>query len=483
MSIAFTFGSLGDIITLSQIAIQLGRTLAGDVTGSSQQYKDLRDELSAFTRVIETYQQHEVTPLFTSLDAITKAIIDDCGCLMQDVLEKLVPRYGQSLGDARSKYNIKGFVKKIEWSLRETERVEKLREKLHRNSQLLGMLISITTRQSARVDNFTLLARISEVLDLVTEQIHGSGATSSLIQENTSRQDRRLESIEASLADLKEMVTEISNTSVSQQILASNSQYLRSLDPTREMPIWFEDALRCKLKLPIEWISDWKCHFRGRVGKEMVLRKLYTLEEDRSGRDLDDSQPLTSSLRRGMKINMAMVFVNADVLSGCCPRCLVEVDVPEGITFQCPKLDCGMWFKLEKITRPKVGSMIHGRRSNTEEVLGVLSSPSEFRRVRLRIDEVLEEPILDCGNNEVLTKNKGTESSKPNTVDPASDFSQSDSVVRVLDRSVSIFEPQHRIDEKCEVWEVGLLPNELSFADNRNFRWKCVSMNMIIMID
>lgn len=127
--------------------------------------------------------------------------------------------------------------------------------------------------------------------------------------------------------------------------------------------------------------------------------------------------------------------------------------------------------------------MIHGRRSNTEEVLGVLSSPSEFRRVRLRIDEVLEEPILDCGNNEVLTKNKGTESSKPNTVDPASDFSQSDSVVRVLDRSVSIFEPQHRIDEKCEVWEVGLLPNELSFADNRNFRWKCVSMNMIIMID
>lgn len=41
----------------------------------------------------------------------------------------------------------------------------------------------------------------------------------------------------------------------------------------------------------------------------MVLRKLYTLEEDRSGRDLDDSQPLTSSLRRGMKINMAMVFV------------------------------------------------------------------------------------------------------------------------------------------------------------------------------
>lgn len=117
---------------------------------------------------------------------------------------------------------------------------------------------SIVVRQSARVDNFTLLARISEVLDLVTEQIHGSGATSSLIQENTSRQDRRLESIEASLADLKEMVTEISNTSVSQQILASNSQYLRSLDPTREMPIWFEDALRCKLKLPIEWISDWK---------------------------------------------------------------------------------------------------------------------------------------------------------------------------------------------------------------------------------
>ncbi|KAI1127760.1 hypothetical protein F5Y10DRAFT_242054 [Nemania abortiva] len=431
MSIAFTFGSLGDIIALSQIAIQLGRALAGNATGSSQQYKDLREELNVFTRVlmqvIEAYQQHEVTPFLTSLDVITKTIVDDCGCLIQDVLEKLAPRYSQSLGESISGRRIKGFVKTIEWSLRETERVEELREKLHRNSLLLGMLISIATRHSARADSDTLLERITEVRDLVSKQERETSSIPSIIQENASKQDRRLRSIEANLntqihhnnslvsvvsnefSDLKRMITETSNNSVAQHISVSNTQYLRSLDPTRELPIWFEDALGRELKLPIEWIKDWKSLYNliegycgEGAGGDMVRRKEYILEEDRSGQDLDDSQPLITTLRRGMKINMAMVFVNANIVSGFCPGCQREVDAPEGITFQCPRLDCGMWFKSEKITQPRVRTALRGRPPSPWEEPVVLLPPSKFHRVRLRMDDILGELIPSRSDDELL---------------------------------------------------------------------------------
>ena len=61
----------------------------------------------------------------------------------------------------------------------------------------------------------------------------------------------------------------------------------------------------------------------------MVTKRLYALEESCSGRDLDQSIPLSACIRRGMKINMSMVFVNAKIIQGICPRCKTAVDSPK----------------------------------------------------------------------------------------------------------------------------------------------------------
>lgn len=66
----------------------------------------------------------------------------------------------------------------------------------------------------------------------------------------------------------------------------------------------------------------------------MVMRRLYALEESASGRDLDPSRPLQLCLRRGMKINMTMIFQTTEPLSGACPRCMTETDAPEDATVQ-----------------------------------------------------------------------------------------------------------------------------------------------------
>lgn len=63
----------------------------------------------------------------------------------------------------------------------------------------------------------------------------------------------------------------------------------------------------------------------------MVLREEYALEESASGRDLNTELPLHRSLRRGMKINMSMIFQSTEIIVGVCPRCHTETDAPEDV--------------------------------------------------------------------------------------------------------------------------------------------------------
>ena len=62
--------------------------------------------------------------------------------------------------------------------------------------------------------------------------------------------------------------------------------------------------------------------FENLNGHAEVDRGQYSLEEACTGKDIDDSIPFTAAVRRGMKINMSIVFVQvADFTTVCCPRC------------------------------------------------------------------------------------------------------------------------------------------------------------------
>lgn len=51
MSAALTFGSLGDIIAICQLVNELGQALS-DSRGSGREYRDLRQDLDAFVRIL-----------------------------------------------------------------------------------------------------------------------------------------------------------------------------------------------------------------------------------------------------------------------------------------------------------------------------------------------------------------------------------------------------------------------------------------------
>lgn len=142
------------------------------------------------------------------------------------------------------------------------------------------LLILITNRKSARVDNATLLARIAHVqqicqdnhcqvqqmleqqrlkndnharerndqFDYIQAQLGKSEKTSSTIM---SRASDTLQCI----LEIKQLIVSMSQTITQRQISASNSNCIRTLDPTKELPVMLEDALGRHLEIPAQWLD------------------------------------------------------------------------------------------------------------------------------------------------------------------------------------------------------------------------------------
>ncbi|EXU97164.1 hypothetical protein X797_009783 [Metarhizium robertsii] len=439
MEVALTFGSLGDIIQLCQLAIQLGRAVGvgcGAAGGAStREYQHLRHDLDVL--VVATYQQHELSPCLQVLDDVSKSVVDECASLIQDILQHLRSRYGGSLGAEGSGKKIRDIVKRIEWSVRETQRLEKLREKLHEGGAEAvaadgpGCGVSIPSPKSARVDNATVLARIDEVQRLASQARSGQGEILAFLKKHRAANEdqghkqiqklgevcRQLDVQEKGgrailavardafrgIIEVKKLLAQVSQNVIDLQVVASNSIFIRPLDPTRGVPVILEDALGRSLEIRAQWIDtlEWEVlngllagYFKGHKGHDMVQRQDYALEESTTGRDLNTSLPLRRSLRRGMKINMSMIFYGTEVVVGACPRCHTVTDAPEDVNVQCQIDDCGMWFRMQKQVVKACGlasTTEEGDGASSEtlaggEVTAVTSipvEPGDFQRVRL----------------------------------------------------------------------------------------------------
>ncbi|KAK0731893.1 hypothetical protein B0H67DRAFT_654855 [Lasiosphaeris hirsuta] len=125
MEVALTFGSLGDIIAVCQIAIQLGRALGAGQAGASSSdraYQALRKNLrylrqsanpsflARCRQVVATYEQHDTSSILVCLTRETKTVVDECGTLIQQTLDLLMPRYEQSLRPGGSRNWVRGYL-------------------------------------------------------------------------------------------------------------------------------------------------------------------------------------------------------------------------------------------------------------------------------------------------------------------------------------------------------------------------------------
>ncbi|KAK4157476.1 hypothetical protein C8A00DRAFT_40188 [Chaetomidium leptoderma] len=259
MEAALTFGSLGDIIAICQLAVQLSRALAlgcKAVGGSAKDYQDLREDLALFVQillqVVATYQERENSVYLTGLDNTTKAVVEQCASLIDAALHHFGTRYHGGLQPEGSGSKWRDAYKKIEWSVREKERLQELREMLRKNTERLTLLNGLAARKSARVDNATMLARIDEVQCLVSAEATCREEMLRLLKQQHNMANRQavelkavksqLESL-ASVVEIKETLAQIAKVVVSFQVSASASTFLRYIDPTKDLPVIVDDPL------------------------------------------------------------------------------------------------------------------------------------------------------------------------------------------------------------------------------------------------
>lgn len=76
--------------------------------------------------------------------------------------------------------------------------------------------------------------------------------------------------------------------------------------------------------------------FENRKGHKRVLNGEYALEEACTGTDIDTSLPLSASVRKGMKINMSIIFMVDTIITQPerCPRCETSYSAAENVVVQ-----------------------------------------------------------------------------------------------------------------------------------------------------
>ncbi|KAF5010875.1 hypothetical protein FDECE_2982 [Fusarium decemcellulare] len=355
MEVALTFGSVGDIIALCQLAAQLGRAVGvGGGDGESvKEYQQLRQDLDLLVRILvevmTTLQQYEESEELKTLNDAAKSVVDQCASLMQETLDRIQPRYCNSL--------------------RPEGPGSKMKDQGERQSTVF--------RRSTRIDHATMLTRFNEIQTLVSKACNDQVDMLNLIRQANEDYIRKFDEVDRQLVkqdeqsrrlvamasealcaifQVKGLLIRISEAVTNIEV-AFNSMYLRPIDPTKELPVTLEDSLGRQFPIAPELLSflGWETFyslvsdsFKDQDCHGMVMRREYALEDSASGKDLNPDRPLPFCLRRGMKVNMSMIFQTAYAIYGACPRCVTAVHCAEGVTVQCPRSDCSMWFQEQR---------------------------------------------------------------------------------------------------------------------------------------
>lgn len=88
------------------------------------------------------WQDRVSTPEMIELENVTKRIVDEDGVLILETLQRIAPKYHDSLGKDSHKNFLSSSYRKVEYSVREKQKVKSLQERLAVSMGRLNTLIS-----------------------------------------------------------------------------------------------------------------------------------------------------------------------------------------------------------------------------------------------------------------------------------------------------------------------------------------------------
>jgi|SRR5215469_4918252 len=144
MSVGITFGSIGDIISVSLLVKDLLLAL-NDTRGSSAEYQEVVRELyildSALLQVEQLSRTYTTTPELYALCETAKSTVQKCRTCV-DAFTKHIRKYNKSLGVGGSGNRLKDAARKLQWSVSEKDEVAKFRAEVVGYSNSIHMLIA-----------------------------------------------------------------------------------------------------------------------------------------------------------------------------------------------------------------------------------------------------------------------------------------------------------------------------------------------------
>ncbi|KAK1829516.1 hypothetical protein QBC39DRAFT_356297 [Podospora conica] len=429
MSFGATFGSVGDFIAICQLASKLGKALGDGYCGSSTEYRDLRNELDIFVQVLRHVEESRSRltshPSLLGLCRMIESIAGSCHSLVKDCLERIVPKYSHRLGSGTPRPRVADAVSKLQWAARERDQMRALQDKLRTATATLTVLVGLATQQLSRLDHQEVAEKMTHALEQQNkmERVMSSKLTTmgNLGQEHSQRLltlDRRVESSAIRTSEavgltnkrLAQLVEDVQHV----KYQMSNPLPQPALDPSKDFPVILEDALGYQLTVPMDWIDTWDGLYKllqlrfEKLGKgqSLVKSRQFALEDHSSGLDVDQSVPISVSFRRGMKIDMSMLFPSEDSIAGACPRCRETANAPDNTTVQCGRCKGYFRFHVPDLQFPGTESTRASTGTNQPDHQAAFSVV-DFKRIRILLQNHKGSPgdvvLLDASGRGLKT--------------------------------------------------------------------------------
>lgn len=96
--------------------------------------------------MIAVHEQYDQSPALGSLAHVTQTVVAECGTLIKETLDRVVPRYHDSLQSGGSGQKLKDSYKKVKFWASETDRLAELQANLSKNTMRLSMLTVLAAR-------------------------------------------------------------------------------------------------------------------------------------------------------------------------------------------------------------------------------------------------------------------------------------------------------------------------------------------------
>ena len=391
---SLTFGSVGDIITVSSLLVKAVSALS-DSCGSSAQYQELLREIRSLNSALQcTSSVIEGDPHVKGSESLRNALSDCYTCLNSYLAS--ITKYQKSLKEGGSKNAIKDRVRKLQWQGHE-EQVNRFRLEISSHVSSVNTILSTFSIQANKRDHDALMQHIESKFAsfAITDERRNL-----VLQMDALRQSQESWQ-ESSFNNLFQAISEVSSAAKDSDVIQLNSLLHRleklleqqnipqKLDKTwTQEPMILDDALGRIFPIHLEFINSWESflfvlsgHFKCIPGNDKISRKEFLLHRQ-AGKCIDFDLPWSEAFVPGVTVTMGVVFSRRRVARSSCPLCHADNDDATDCEVQCrdcqtkyrrivqldqadlrKTFDEDVWRRLPKRTRKKIEDWNPGSQS------------------------------------------------------------------------------------------------------------------------